>query len=312
MQWTMNWSLGQLRTFVAVADHGTMTAAARLLGYTPGAVSQHMSALRRVVGTDLVVRSGRTLTLTETGRLLLGRARAILAAEAQAAEAIRGRVDDSLHGVTLGVFGSASVVAFGPAAAKLAGSGIGLQAREVDVEIMPSAVLEGRIDVGIGIDYPSSPLAPQRGLLMRTVREEAFGVVTASHLPDPTAADLADGSWILPRNDSTFGRAMRFACAELGIAPRESHIVVDSAVALAMVGSGMGFSLATPVTMSLAPSTARLVPGWSAGGRRIVVLVHEAMADQPAISHVVDVLAEVFAELVPAADPGGRGSGSVG
>ena len=33
MQWTMNWSLGQLRTFVAVADHGTMTAAARLLGY---------------------------------------------------------------------------------------------------------------------------------------------------------------------------------------------------------------------------------------------------------------------------------------
>ena len=31
MQWTMNWSLGQLRTFVAVADHGTMTAAAREL-----------------------------------------------------------------------------------------------------------------------------------------------------------------------------------------------------------------------------------------------------------------------------------------
>ena len=55
MQGSMSWTLGQLRTFVAVADHGTMTAAARVLGYTPGAVSQHMSALRRVVATDLVV-----------------------------------------------------------------------------------------------------------------------------------------------------------------------------------------------------------------------------------------------------------------
>ncbi|MCK1803069.1 MULTISPECIES: LysR family transcriptional regulator [unclassified Brevibacterium] len=302
MQGSMNWTLGQLRTFVAVADHGTMTAAARVLGYTPGAVSQHMSALRRVVGTDLVVQSGRGLALTETGQLLLGRARAVLAAEEQAAQAVRGRVEGSLHGVTLGVFGSASVVAFGPAAAKLSGSGISLQAREVDVEVMQSAVLEGRIDVGIGIDYPSSPLAPQRGLLMHTMRSERFGVVAAAHLPDPTVEELAAASWILPRNESTFGRAMRFACAELGFAPRESHIVVDSAVALAMVGSGMGYTLATPVMMSLAPSTARLVPGIAAGGRRIVIMVHERMAEQPAIAHVVDVLGEVFTELSLAAD----------
>ena len=95
---------------------------------------------------------------------------------------------------------------------------------------------------------------------------------------------------------------MRFACAELGFAPRESHIVVDSAVALAMVGSGMGYTLATPVMMSLAPSTARLVPGIAAGGRRIVIMVHERMAEQPAIAHVVDVLGEVFTELSLAAD----------
>jgi DNA-binding transcriptional LysR family regulator len=293
----MQWTLIQLRTFVAVAEHSTMTAAAASLGYTPGAVSQHMSALRRVVGSDLFVSTGRRLQLTEAGRLLHARARAVLAAEAQAAEAVRGRAFDSTHRVTLGVFGSASVVAFGPAADKLAGSGITLQAREVDVEYMQAAVLDGRIDVGIGIDYPSSPLAPQRGLRMEPMREESFGVVVAAERPDPTSAELAGESWILPANDSTFGRAVRFACAELGFAPRETHIVVDSAVALAMVGSGMGLSLATPIMMSLAPRSARLVDGTASGGRRIVAMVREGMADQPAIAHVVEVLGEVFAEL---------------
>ncbi|WP_349827207.1 LysR family transcriptional regulator [Brevibacterium litoralis] len=291
----MQWTLGQLRTFVAVAEHGTLTRAAAQLGYTPGALSQHMSALRRAVGVDLVVHRGRHLVLTEEGRLLLPRARAVLAAETQAAEAVRGGQAGRGAVVTLGVFGSASVVAFAPTRAQLAGTGIQLPAREVDVEQMQEAVEEGRIDVGLGIDYPASPLAPQRGLLMEVVRRERFGFVVPGDHPDPTPEQLQEADWILAPNDTTFGRGLRFACAEAGIAPRESHIVMDSAVALAMVGGRMGFTLATPIMMSLAPASVRLVEPVELSGRDIVVIAREDMAARPEVATVVDALRTVFA-----------------
>ena len=74
----MAWTLGQLQTFVTVAELGSMTRAADQLGYSVGAVSQHMSALRRTVGSDLVIRRGRSLVLTEAGRTLLPRGTVVL------------------------------------------------------------------------------------------------------------------------------------------------------------------------------------------------------------------------------------------
>lgn len=107
----MTWTLGQLRTFVAVAELGSMTRAADHLGYSVGAVSQHMAALSRVVGSDLFRRRGRGLVLAEAGRTLLPRARNILAAQQQAEMAMLGRDFRSEAIVTLGVFGSASTTA---------------------------------------------------------------------------------------------------------------------------------------------------------------------------------------------------------
>ncbi|MGO1399015.1 MAG: LysR family transcriptional regulator, partial [Brevibacterium yomogidense] len=71
----MQWTLAQLRTFSAVAELGTMTAAAGALGYTPGAVSQHMTALQRTVGVRLLAPTGRRVALTEAGIALLPRIR---------------------------------------------------------------------------------------------------------------------------------------------------------------------------------------------------------------------------------------------
>lgn len=314
----MNWTLSQLRTFAAVAELGTMTAAARQLGYTTGAVSQHMAALQRVTHTPLFAPAGRTLVLTSAGRALLPRPQAVLAAESQAAEAVAGGALGDRAQVTLGVFGSASVVAFAPAQALLPDTEIDLRAREVDVEQMQDAVLSGRIDVGIGVDYPSSPLAPQRGVVMRTLRRESFfvaapgGPEAAQGRPRAAAGEhlggggmpcgarletqeLAEAMWIVPPNDSTFGRAVRFGIAELGLAARETHVVTDSAVTLAMVGSGMGLSLATPIMMSLAPASVRLVPGTECGGRRIVVMAGPQARMQPAVARVITALRQVFA-----------------
>ncbi|SMY11098.1 LysR family transcriptional regulator [Brevibacterium jeotgali] len=301
----MQWTLAQLRTFSAVAELGTMTAAAGALGYTPGAVSQHMTALQRTVGVRLLAPTGRRVALTEAGIALLPRIRTLLAAEAQAAEAVAGGEPAGRLPVTVGVFGSASVVAIAPAKRLLEKSDVELRAREVDVEQMQDAVSAGRIDVGIGIDYPSSPLAPQRGVRMRVLRTESFRIVRVSAgesarppagTSDAASLETAEAAWILPPGDSRFGRAVRFALAERAIAPRETHIVVDTAVTLALVAAGVGLGLATPTMLALAPEPVDSVPGTECGERRIVALTRSELDAQPGVAAAVDAFADVLGD----------------
>jgi DNA-binding transcriptional LysR family regulator len=67
-----------LNTFVAVVDHGSMAAAARLLNITPAAVAQQIRTLEREIGAPLIARAGRTVCVTEPGARMLQRARELL------------------------------------------------------------------------------------------------------------------------------------------------------------------------------------------------------------------------------------------
>jgi DNA-binding transcriptional LysR family regulator len=68
-----------LRTFLAVVDGGSFSAAAERLGHTPSAVSRSMARLEGQLGMALMHRTTRRQDLTEEGHWLLGRARRILA-----------------------------------------------------------------------------------------------------------------------------------------------------------------------------------------------------------------------------------------
>ncbi|MER6214251.1 LysR family transcriptional regulator [Streptomyces sp. NPDC001674] len=70
--------LRHLRALTAVADAGTITAAAVRLHMTQPALSRTLAQLETRVGVRLVDRSSRHLTLTEAGSTLLGHGRAIL------------------------------------------------------------------------------------------------------------------------------------------------------------------------------------------------------------------------------------------
>ena len=67
-----------LNTFVAVVDHGSMAAAARLLNITPAAVAQQIRTLEREIGAPLIARAGRTVSVTEAGARILQRSRDLL------------------------------------------------------------------------------------------------------------------------------------------------------------------------------------------------------------------------------------------
>src|SRR6266436_28083 len=55
----------RLRVLVAVARHGSVTAAARALNYAQPSVSHHLARLEAETGTKLVQRAGRGIRLTE-------------------------------------------------------------------------------------------------------------------------------------------------------------------------------------------------------------------------------------------------------
>ncbi|MFQ2647431.1 LysR family transcriptional regulator [Aeromonas caviae] len=56
--------------FAAVVEAGSMTGAAKALGMTPSAVSQHISQLESQLGLPLLHRSTRRLSLTEAGEVV--------------------------------------------------------------------------------------------------------------------------------------------------------------------------------------------------------------------------------------------------
>lgn len=67
-----------LRSFIAVVEQQSITAAARYVGRTQSAVSQQLQRLEDVVGRPLLSRCGRSIVLTPDGELLLQYARAML------------------------------------------------------------------------------------------------------------------------------------------------------------------------------------------------------------------------------------------
>jgi len=73
-----------LQTFVAIAETGRFTEAAKRVGRTQSAVSMQVKRLEETIGRELFLRDGRTMKLSSDGELLLGYARRILRIHAEA------------------------------------------------------------------------------------------------------------------------------------------------------------------------------------------------------------------------------------
>src|SRR6478752_2415990 len=82
-------TLAQLQSFVLVARHGSVKAAAAELEVTEPAVSVAVGALRRELGDELFVREGRGIALTAGGRRLAALASEILGLAEQARRSVQ-------------------------------------------------------------------------------------------------------------------------------------------------------------------------------------------------------------------------------
>ncbi|GAA2875544.1 LysR family transcriptional regulator [Actinoplanes cyaneus] len=80
--------LREFRVFLAIAERGSLSGAARRLRVSQPAVSQTVAALEQQVGVELLERSSTGVRLTEAGVVLAGEARAVLARYEQALSAV--------------------------------------------------------------------------------------------------------------------------------------------------------------------------------------------------------------------------------
>jgi DNA-binding transcriptional LysR family regulator len=81
--------LRHLRSFVAVAEEGSLTRAAARLHIAQQSLSQQIRTLEAQLGATLFVRSSRGAELTDAGAVLLREARPVLAQAERAVEAVQ-------------------------------------------------------------------------------------------------------------------------------------------------------------------------------------------------------------------------------
>jgi DNA-binding transcriptional LysR family regulator len=90
-------NLNRLAVFVALVHAGSFTAAAEQLGLTKAMVSQHLARLEQELGTTLLLRSTRRMSLTEAGTVFHADCARLLA-DAEAAIARVGGNRDTPSG----------------------------------------------------------------------------------------------------------------------------------------------------------------------------------------------------------------------
>ncbi|MEU8772536.1 LysR family transcriptional regulator [Streptomyces sp. NPDC048606] len=187
-----------LRTFVTVARLASFSAAARELGYTQSAVSQHIAALEGDLRTELLTR--RPVAPTPAGARLLEHAGPLLLRlDAARADVLRLAAEPPGR-VTL----AASPLAVGPRLlAALPATGVTL--RVLPPNEVPAAVAGGHCDLGLvdGLAAPSDPLrlpdvAP---LTVTGVTEEELAVLLPADHPFAGRTtvrldDLVDARWL--------------------------------------------------------------------------------------------------------------------
>jgi len=286
--------------FRTVARTGSLSAAARELGWTQPAVSQQLQRLEREVGGPLLVRSSRGVTLTEAGRVLLGRADAVAGELHMAAEELASLAD--LRG------GRVRLVAFPSAAATIAPAALKLLAADhpsVEVALVEAeppeawaAVRAGEADVALVFGYDGPP--PDDGdLTWLPLAVEPVDLVLP---PDHPAgrrravrlAELADDTWIggCPR----CRQHLVDRCRAAGFQPRLAHETDDYVAVQALVAAGLGVTLLPRSALRAFQHPDVVVRSSPSLGDRHVGLVYRPGAEQvPATRAFVERLVQVAA-----------------
>lgn len=203
-------TLEQLRIFIAVAERGHVTRASEVLGISQSAASAAIATLEARYGTKLFDRVGRGIELTETGRLFLREARAVLDRAAMARAVLQDLAGHATG--TVAIAASQTIATYWLprrlAAFHAANPGVRLNVVIRNTREVESAVVEGEVNIGL-VEGPTQHPAVMR----QQIDQDHLVLVVASNQPPlpVTAAgrlDLRAINWVIRETGSGTRRGL--------------------------------------------------------------------------------------------------------
>jgi DNA-binding transcriptional LysR family regulator len=238
----------EMTVFVRVAESGSLSRAARELNLSQPSVSRIVGTLEARLGTTLLLRTTRNISLTEAGSLYLERARYLLAEMEEAEQAARGV--DSLHGVIRlampVLYGARAVI---PALATFLARHPDLRVEMIMSDARQNLIMDGvdvAIRLGVGPLEDSSFGARRLALVERMV--VAAPAYLSAHGAPSSPAELARHDCIVQHG--LFGReSWRFTHNQtVTSVDIPAKLWINSAPGiLAAAVAGLGIALATRV-----------------------------------------------------------------
>lgn len=280
--------LRELKTFVAVARHGTFAAAGLHVGLTQSAVSAQIRVLEQALGQRLFDRSGRSAALNAAGRHALPLAEQMLALYAQMA-----RPTGELRGeLRVGAIASVQTGLLPQALPRFR-----QQAPGVELKLVPGVSLDllSRVDAG-ELDLAlliRPPFELPKELQQLSLAREPFVLIVPEHLVGDDALQLlAEQPFVRYDRNSFGGRQVSRFLREQRLLVREALELDELEAIVRMVEAGLGVSL-VPMAGLWRERAARvrvIELGPLTFHRELIALVRRAQR-QPALDCLLQCLA---------------------
>lgn len=287
--------LAALRRFVAVAEMGGFTAAARQLGLSVNQVSRAVQRLEEAIGVRLLHRTTRSVSLTAHGERLLGPARRVLAAVAEAESAVAPPTDELRGKLRVALPSLVATPEF------LSHLRAWLdQHPELSLELIvsdaPLDVVAEALDVQLRFTMPT-----QATLLFRRVATFSAGLAAhsdyaARHGLPGTPDDLAahrclrflDGTpeetWELVQTDGGARRKVRVG----------GNLACDTSLVLSQaMHAGLGIGV-LPLGATPSPALVEVLPGWLLEPMPLWAVQPPAHRRQPGVASLLEVTGLIF------------------
>ena len=264
--------INRVNSFLKAAECKSFSAAARLLGVTPAAISKHIQALETEFGTRLFNRSSRALSLTEAGRSYHEQVRDAFQLLCDAEESVSsvGQQPGGTVRVTLPAgFGRAYVM---PLISEFRAQHSNVRL-ELSLDDRQIDLVQEAFDVDIGNTLPKDSQMVARPLL--PLQRIVFGspaYLARARLPK-TLEDLGQHDCVCVRSAST-GRLIGWEFKrgdDIVTIPVKGSLVVNEPL-LACEASAQGLGLTMVGTMQAAK--------YLATGRLVALLTEHAMPPQ--------------------------------
>jgi DNA-binding transcriptional LysR family regulator len=286
--------LGALRALIAVRDHGSIVAAAAALDFTPSAISQQIKKLERQSRSPMLERVGRSVILTERGRLLATRGSTLLADLEQVENIAVGGAEELRGSLRIASFSSASRGIIAPLLAVLH-----LSAPELEITVIESdpretvtLVERGGADLAVVHDWNTIPLDIPATLEQHQLLLDVADVLLPHDHPLATRAticppDLLTERWVATPAGTICHEWLVHMFALHGVRPDIRYFDGSYSTHIAMVEHGAAVALVPRLGREPLPPRVRAVPVVDpTPQRRVSSLWRAASQANPARQHV--------------------------